>query len=41
MKKMMTAPDLSLGRLAEICAAVEVDMLDLLEGVLAVPRKAR
>ena len=37
IKKMMTAPDLSLGRLAQICSALEVDLLDLLEGALRAP----
>lgn len=37
VKKMMTAPDLSLGRLAEICSAVQIDLVDLLEGALRVP----
>jgi DNA-binding Xre family transcriptional regulator len=37
VKKIMTAPDLSLGRLSAICAAVEVDMLDLLEAALRAP----
>lgn len=31
VKKLMRAPDLSLTRLVEICAAVQVDLLDLLE----------
>jgi DNA-binding Xre family transcriptional regulator len=37
VKKMMTAPDLSLGRLAAICAAVQIDLLDLLEVALRSP----
>jgi DNA-binding Xre family transcriptional regulator len=37
VKKMMTAPDVSLGRLSEICSAVEIDLVDLLEGALRAP----
>jgi DNA-binding Xre family transcriptional regulator len=37
VKKMMTASDLSLGRLAEICAALQVDLVDLLDGALRTP----
>jgi DNA-binding Xre family transcriptional regulator len=37
VKKMMTAPDLSLGRLAAICGALQVDLVDLLESALRSP----
>lgn len=37
VKKMMTAPDLSLGRLADICAALQIDLVDLLDGALRTP----
>ncbi len=37
VKKMMTAPDLSLDRLAAICAAVPLDLADLLDGALRAP----
>lgn len=37
VKKMMTAGDLSLDRLAAICAAVQLDLADLLDGALRAP----
>lgn len=37
VKKMMTASDLSLGRLAGICAALQIDLVDLLDGALRSP----
>jgi DNA-binding Xre family transcriptional regulator len=37
VKKMMTAPDLSLGRLADVCAALQIDLVDLLDGALRSP----
>jgi DNA-binding Xre family transcriptional regulator len=37
VKKMMTAGDLSLDRLAAICAAVPLDLADVLDGALRAP----